>query len=84
MAMKDDNGNTIDPKPIMERFIYIECRFNDKPKVDLVLYNRVLLMSFVTNKEETTAVIGTRKGNVKSVNLIPKKGNIFGKLICGK
>jgi hypothetical protein len=75
MQMKDINGNAIDPEPIIERFIYIECKFNGKPKVDSVLYNGVLLMPAVADKEETITKIGIRKANGELINMIAKKGN---------
>ncbi|MGF2413407.1 MAG: hypothetical protein ACQUYJ_13840 [Ferruginibacter sp.] len=75
MAMKDEKGNTINPAPAYERFIYIECRFNGKPKVDSVFYNGILLMSSVADKEETTAKVGVRADNGNPVNFIAKKGN---------
>jgi hypothetical protein len=75
MQMKDDNGNPINPDPIIERFIYIECKFNGKPKVDSVLYNGVLLIPAVADKEETITKIGTTKANGELINMIAKKGN---------
>lgn len=75
MAMKDENGNTINPVPTIERFIYIECRFNGKPKIDSVFYNGILLMSSVADKEEVAAKVGIRADNGNPVNFISKKGN---------
>lgn len=75
MAMQDEQGNTIDPQPIIERFIYIECRFNGKPKVDSVFYNSILFMPSVAAKEETTTRVGIKAATGKPVNLKPKKGN---------
>jgi hypothetical protein len=75
MAMQDENGNIIDPKPIIDRFIYIECRFNDRPKVDTVFYNGLLLKAVVADKEETTTAIGIKKSSGIPINIIPKRGN---------
>ncbi len=75
IQMKDDNGNPIDPEPIIDRFIYIESNFKGKPKVDSVLYNGFLLMPAVSDKEETITKIGIRKANGKPVTMIAKKGN---------
>jgi hypothetical protein len=75
MAMQDDNGNIIDPAPIIDRFIYIECRFTGKPKVDSVFYNGILFTPSVAGKEETITKIGTRTANGKPVYFAPAKGN---------
>jgi hypothetical protein len=75
MAMKDENGNTINPEPIIDRFIYIECRFNGKPKIDSVFYNGILFTAAVAGKAETAATIGIKNENGSPVKFIPKKGN---------
>jgi hypothetical protein len=75
MAMTDENGNTINPQPIIDRFIYIECRFNGKPKIDSAFYNGILFTAAVADKAETDATIGIKSENGKLVKFIPKKGN---------
>jgi hypothetical protein len=75
MAMKDENGNTINPEPIIDRFIYIECRFNGKPKIDSVFYNGILFTAAVADKAETAVTVGIKSENGKPVKFIPKKGN---------
>ena len=75
MAIKDENGNTINPQPIIDRFIYIECRFNGKPKIDSVFYNGILFTALVADKAETAATIGIKNENGSPVKFIPKKGN---------
>jgi type 1 fimbria pilin len=75
MAMKDENGNTINPEPIIDRFIYIECRFNGKPKIDSVFYNSILFTAAVADKAETAATVGIKSENGNPVKFIPKKGN---------
>jgi hypothetical protein len=75
MAMKDENGNTINPEPIIDRFIYIECRFNGKPKIDSVFYNGILFTAAVADKAETAATIGIKNENGSPVKFNPKKGN---------
>jgi hypothetical protein len=75
MAMKDDNGNIINPLPIADRFIFLECRFNGKPKIDTVLYDGVLLQAEIADKEETTNTIGIQKENGKPATLSRRKGN---------
>lgn len=39
MQMADENGNPIAPKPIIERFMYIEWCGSKKPEIKEVLYN---------------------------------------------
>ena len=75
MAMQDENGNTINPQPIIERFIYIECRFTGKPVIDTIFYNSISFKALVANKEESTTIIGVNANNGKTINLLPKKGN---------
>jgi len=75
MAMKDENGNIINPQPAIERFIYIECKCSSKPKIDSVFYNGILFVASIADKEETSLKIGMRVNDQKPVNLVPKKGN---------
>jgi hypothetical protein len=75
MQMKDINGNAVDPEPIIERFIYIECKFNGKPKVDSVLYNGVFCPSVVADIAETVFAVGIKNDNNKLITVTPKKGN---------
>ena len=80
MAMQDENGNTINPEPIIERFIYIECRFNGKPKIDSVFYNGILFTATVADKAETSINIGIKKESGVTIKLVPKKGNKIWKI----
>ena len=75
MPMVDVNGNTIDPQPIVERFIYVECRFNGKPKIDSVFYNGIFFAATVANKEELQQKIGVKKDTEMPVLLTKRKGN---------
>ena len=74
-AIKDENGNTINLQPIIDRFIYIECRFNGKPKVDSAFYNGILFTAAVADKAETAATVGIKSENGKQVKFSPKTGN---------
>jgi hypothetical protein len=75
MAIKDENGNTINPEPIIDRFIYIECKFNGKPKIDSAFYDGILFTAAVADKAETAITVGIKSENGKPVKFIPKKGN---------
>jgi hypothetical protein len=74
-AMADENGNTIDPQPFINRFIYLECRFAGKPKIDSVLYNNVFFIPVSDTTAAKTVQAGIKKINGKPVNLVAKKGN---------
>jgi len=71
----DDNGNKVPIEPIVDRFIYIECKCNGKPKIDSVWYNGVLFTASVADQEEKAANIGIKKDNGKPVLVKAKKGN---------
>ncbi len=75
MARADENGNTIDPKPIIDRFIYIECAGTIKPKIDALYYGGVLFTATVEDKAITVVNAGTNKLTGKPILFIPKKGN---------
>jgi hypothetical protein len=75
IQLTDENGNRINPEPIVERFIYLECKFSCKPKIDSVLYNGIWFAPSVADKEEIVSNIGINKNNGVPVLLKPKKGN---------
>jgi hypothetical protein len=75
MAMRDENGNRINPEPVINRFIYIECRYNAKPKIDSVYYNTILFAASVADKEESIQKIGVRNNDGQPVMINSKKGN---------
>jgi len=76
----DDNGNKIAPEPIITRFIYLECRYNGRPRIDSVFYNGILFSASAADKEEANLKIGIKTENGKPVLLRPKKGNHFWKI----
>jgi hypothetical protein len=75
MARRDENGNTINPEPVINRFIYIECQYNGKPKIDSVFYNGILFKASIADKEETDLKIGVKNNDGYPVTFNPKKGN---------
>jgi hypothetical protein len=75
MARRDENGNTIKPEPVIGRFIYIECKYNGKPKIDSVFYNGILFKASIADKEETDLKIGIKNNDGYPVIFNPKKGN---------
>jgi len=80
MQRVDDNGNPVNAQPNTERFIYLECRFNGKPKIDAVSYNEILFTASIADKKETILKIGIKKENGNPVVLSPKKGNAIWKI----
>jgi hypothetical protein len=75
MARSDENGNRINPEPVINRFIYLECKYNGKPKIDSVFYNGTLFKASVADKEETILKIGVKNNDGYPVTFTPKKGN---------
>ncbi len=75
VQLADEQGNRINPAPVMERFIYLECNYNGKPAIDTVLYNGIFFTCTVAETGENTATIGVKKVNGKPVILKAKKGN---------
>ncbi len=75
MAMSDENGNRINPQPIINRFIYLECKYSGKPKIDSVFYNSIFFKASLADKEETALKIGIKNTTGYPVTLNPKKGN---------
>jgi nitrogen fixation protein FixH len=75
MARSDENGNTINPEPVINRFIYMECKYNSKPKIDSVFYNGILFKASIADKEDTVLKIGIKNDTGYPVIFNPKKGN---------
>lgn len=74
MPMIDEEGRRSAPQPIIERFIYLECRCMVKPQIDSVIYNSILFKPQLAGKPETNYKIGLKKLNQQPVTLTPKKG----------
>ncbi len=75
MARSDENGNRINPEPVINRFIYVECKYNGKPKIDSVFYNGTLFKASLADKEDTVLKIGVKNYDGYPVIFNPKKGN---------
>jgi hypothetical protein len=85
MQMADENGNPIPPKPIIDRFIYIEWCGSKKPDIKEVLYNgreyeavleKVTGRSVVPGKdlspENKTRITAARCKQLWKLTLLPK------------
>ena len=75
MARADENGNTIDPQPIIDRFIYMECAGSIKPKIDALYYGGTLFAATIQDKAITELNVGVNKLTGKAIQFVPKKGN---------
>jgi len=80
MAMADENGNIIPPKPIIGRFIYIECVGTAKPEIGSVLYNNRLLEASLTKVENVLVIPGGDIDNNKNYRIRPQKNNSLWKI----
>jgi len=75
----DENGNPIDPKPIINRFIYVEYSGSKAPQIRSVTYNGAELIFTVVNLKEKTVWAGDKKLNPGN-GMSAKKGNSFLKI----
>ncbi len=74
-VMTDEQGNRINPLPIIDRLIFLETNYPGRPAIDTVWYNDMVFLASVADKEETSMNIGVKKNNGLPVKLNPKKGN---------
>lgn len=77
--MMDENGNKIDPKPIITRFIYVEYSGTKAPEIRSVTYNNTALDYKVVIIKEKTVFAGDKEFNPKN-SITAKKGNSFLKI----
>lgn len=80
MAMADEKGNTINPTPVIDRFIYVESPGTNMPDIRSVLYNNVLFKAAITKLSENELHIGKKEDGGREILLKTKKGNSFWKL----
>lgn len=80
MAMADEHGNTIPPKPNISRFIYIEWCGVNNPKIEAVLYNNKLLTTSLTKVVGSSVTPGGDIGNNSNFKIATKKSNSIWKL----
>lgn len=72
--MADENGNPINPKPIITRFIYVEYSGTKMPDIKSVTYNGVELTYTTVSIKEKTVWAGDKELNAKN-SVTAKKGN---------
>jgi len=81
MAIQDENGNTINPVPVIDRFIYIEWGGSKKPEVVNVQYGATVYSAGVTAVEGNIVVPGGDYGDNKKHTISANKRNKLWKLI---
>ncbi len=74
MQMADENGNPIDPKPNITRFIFVEYSGTKMPDIKEVLYNASQLSFSIVDVKEKTVSIGDKTLNPNN-SISAKKGN---------
>jgi hypothetical protein len=79
MQMVDENGNAVNPKANITRFIYIEYSGTKMPDIKTVLYNNAELQFSVTPVTAKTVLVGDKKLNPNN-RITTKKGNSFLKI----
>lgn len=74
-AMQDENGNTINPTPIIQHVIFIETNYKGAVKTDSVWYNDKLYKAQPVLITEAKHNAGIIYSNGKPLYITPKKGN---------
>ena len=74
IQMVDENGNPVNPKPNITRFIYVEYSSLKLPEIKSVTYNGVELSFTATSIKEKTAWAGDKTINPNN-SITAKKGN---------
>lgn len=80
MIPEDGNGNKTRPLPLIERFIYIESNYKNKPRVDAVWYNASYFTSTVDTVAQNKITVGINTATGIPVVLAAKKGNRLWKI----
>ena len=78
--MADENGNPIDPKVDIGRFIYIECFGTIRPEIKTVLYNNKALSATLTAVKGRTVIPGSELSENNNSKITSKKGNSLWKI----
>ncbi|MEP7238718.1 MAG: hypothetical protein ABI685_12655 [Ferruginibacter sp.] len=80
VQMADENGNPINPKPIIDRFIYIEWCGVKSPKIETILYNNKALIATLTVVSGKTVVAGSELSKDNNTKITVKKNNSLWKI----
>ena len=74
VQMADENGNPVDPKPNITRFIYVEYSGLKVPEIKSVIFNGVELSFTAISIKEKTVWAGDKTINLNN-SITAKKGN---------
>lgn len=80
MAMADENGNTINPVPVIDRYIYIEWTGGKAPVIENVLYDKNLYQVSVAAIDSNSVVPGDGSMNNEIHRIKSNKCNSLWKI----
>lgn len=75
----DENGNPVNPRPIITRFVYVEYSGAKAPDIKSVTYNGAELQFTVVKLADKTVWAGDKQLNPKN-SITAKKGNTLLKI----
>ena len=79
-AMADENGNTINPEPVINRFIYIEWSGKKKPVIENVMYAKMTYAAGISAVTGKSVIPGDNIGNNKEHKIFANKSNSIWKI----
>ena len=74
-----EDGQPVNAKPGVKRFIYIETTINEPPQIETVLYNGITTTASIFQEEKLPLVIGVNTQG-KEVVIQPKNANVVWRL----
>jgi hypothetical protein len=74
-----EDGQPVNAKPGVKRFIYIETSIKEPPQIESVLYNGIRTTASIFREEKLPLVIGV-DAQGKEVVIQPKSGNVVWRL----
>ncbi len=80
MAMSDENGNTINPIPMIDRFIYVEWTGSKAPVIVNVMYDKKIYQASVTAVDTNSVIPGDGSINNEQHRIKSKKCNSLWKI----
>lgn len=75
MAMADENGNIINPIPVIDRFIYVEWAGAKAPVIETVSYDEKVYRASVTSIDTNYVIPGDGSMNNEQYRIKAKKCN---------
>ena len=79
-AMADENGNTINPEPTINRFIYIVCSGTKRPKIENVTYDKKPYSTVISAVSGSSVIPGSDIENNKEQKISTNKNNRIWKI----